>query len=144
MHAQKDASSETARELRRRGGQFLRQVRIDAGLTQLDIAKAIGTPYVSFISQLERGIGRPPPQSYGPYAEALGLDPVEFTTTMLRYYDPWVWKWLGGSPTLATGKGGSRDPLLTDGTKVAPIGGFKTPGDWGGETDIPVEALNDH
>lgn len=75
-------------ELRRKGGEWLREKRIQAGLSQRALGKAVGFDYYTFISQLESGRGRVPPERYAGYAKALGVSPKEFATVMLRYNDP--------------------------------------------------------
>lgn len=74
--------------LRREGGQWLRTQREGAGLSQRQLAARVGADYYTFISQLETGRGRLPPDRYREWAEALGIDPREFVTELMRYYDP--------------------------------------------------------
>jgi transcriptional regulator with XRE-family HTH domain len=75
-------------ELRRAAGEWLRSLRERRGLSQRELAKLVGADYYTFISQLETGRGRVPPDRYELWANALGISPREFVRTMLRYYDP--------------------------------------------------------
>jgi transcriptional regulator with XRE-family HTH domain len=75
-------------DLRREGGRWLKTLREDAGLSQRQLASLVGADYYTFISQLETGRGRIPPDRYADWAEALKLDARTFVTNLLRYYDP--------------------------------------------------------
>lgn len=75
-------------ELRRAAGEWLRKLREQRGLSQRDLARLIGAEYYTFISQLEMGRGRVPPDRYKAWADALGLTPRTFVKTLFRYYDP--------------------------------------------------------
>lgn len=75
-------------ELRRAGGQWLRKLREHRGFSQRELAKRVGADYYTFISQLETGRGRVPPDRYQLWAEALGIDAKLFVKTLLQYYDP--------------------------------------------------------
>lgn len=80
--------------LRRECGSWLKEKREAAGLSQRDIAARVGIEYYTFISQIEAGRGRVPPERYEAYALGLGVDPREFTMTMLRYNEPIVFELL--------------------------------------------------
>lgn len=80
--------------LRRECGQWLKDKREAAGLSQREIAAKVGIEYYTFISQIEAGRGRVPPERYEAYALGLGVDPREFTKTMLRYNEPIVFELL--------------------------------------------------
>ncbi|HUN44748.1 MAG TPA: helix-turn-helix transcriptional regulator, partial [Acetobacteraceae bacterium] len=75
-------------DLRRDGGRWLREQRERAGLSQRQLAERVGAEYYTFISQLETGRGRIPPDRYRVWAEALGLQPRSFVREILRFYDP--------------------------------------------------------
>src|SRR2546427_10573262 len=81
-------SATGVQELRREGGRWLRQCRETAGLSQRQLADLVGAEYYTFISQLETGRGRIPPDRYLLWATAFGVDPKVFVRTLLRYYDP--------------------------------------------------------
>jgi transcriptional regulator with XRE-family HTH domain len=86
-HAQK-LSDPQVQELRKSGGLWLRELREKRGLSQRQLAEAVGADYYTFISQLETGRGRIPPDRYIVWAEALGLRPNAFVKELMKYYDP--------------------------------------------------------
>jgi transcriptional regulator with XRE-family HTH domain len=75
-------------ELRREGGRWLRDLREKAGLSQRDLAQLVQTEYYTFVSQLENGRGRIPPDRYSVWASALDVEPREFVKGLMQYYDP--------------------------------------------------------
>jgi transcriptional regulator with XRE-family HTH domain len=75
-------------ELRREGGKWLREQREKAGLSQRQLADLVGAEYYTFVSQLETGRGRIPPDRYAVWAEALKVEPREFVREIMRFYDP--------------------------------------------------------
>ena len=95
-HSMKDRSSSTALILRKRLGVLLRQAREEAGLTQRDIAAHLGYDYYTMVSQIERGLGRIPPEDLTTWATLLKKDPKEFTRLNLYYTDPYVYEALWG------------------------------------------------
>ncbi len=95
-HTTYDASSAKAKELRKKAGAYVRSLRHAADLTQRDVAQALNLDYYTFISQLESGYGRVPPNLYVPLAQVLGVDPKEFTKSMIKYYDPFTYEGLFG------------------------------------------------
>lgn len=95
------------RSLRREAGRWLKARRESAGLTQAELAERVGLRYYTFVSQVESGVGRAPIESQGAWAEALGLEPGEFARTLLRFYEPELFRLLFGddAPALASGQG---------------------------------------
>jgi transcriptional regulator with XRE-family HTH domain len=81
-------ATEGVQELRREGGRWLRKCREEAGLSQRELAQLVGAEYYTFISQLETGRGRIPPDRYHIWAEALKIPPKDFVQSVLRFYDP--------------------------------------------------------
>src|SRR3974377_2178513 len=75
-------------ELRQRAGRWLKELRESRGLSQRNLAALVGAEYYTFISQLEAGRGRIPPDRYSAWATALGLDQRVFVKTLMQYYDP--------------------------------------------------------
>lgn len=75
-------------EMRREGGRWLKELREKAGLSQRDLAQLVDTEYYTFVSQLENGRGRIPPDKYDLWAKAFNISPKEFVKTLMRYYDP--------------------------------------------------------
>lgn len=86
-HAQKLKDPEV-QELRKAGGLWLRELREKRGLSQRQLAELIGADYYTFISQLETGRGRIPPDRYAVWATALGVRADEFVKQLMRFYDP--------------------------------------------------------
>jgi transcriptional regulator with XRE-family HTH domain len=74
--------------LRREGGLWLKELREKAGLSQRQLADLVGTEYYSFISQLETGRGRIPPDRYEIWAHALNVPARTFVRDLMRFYDP--------------------------------------------------------
>ena len=83
-------------ELRREAGRWLKQRRESVGLSQRQLAELVGTDYYTFISQLETGRGRIPPDKYSVWAKALNLSVREFVLALLPYYDPITFEILFG------------------------------------------------
>ena len=95
-HTTYDASSAKAKELRKQAGSYVRTLRHAADLTQREVAQALHLDYYTFISQLESGYGRVPPNLYIPLAKVLGVNPHEFTREMVKFYDPFTYEGLFG------------------------------------------------
>lgn len=75
-------------ELRKEAGRWLRELREGKGLSQREVAERTRTEYYTFVSQLETGRGRIPPEHYTLWAEALGVEAKVFVRRLMRYYDP--------------------------------------------------------
>lgn len=93
--------SEETRVLRREAGRWLKTVREQAGLTQADLAARVGLKYYTFVSQVESGAGRVPIESQAAWAEAVGHDPADFARTLLRFYEPELYRLLFGEAEAA-------------------------------------------
>jgi transcriptional regulator with XRE-family HTH domain len=91
-------SSELTQKLRTQAGVWLRELREKRGLSQRELAARVGAEYYTFISQLETGRGRIPPDRYLAWAHALGIDKREFVRTLMSYYDPVTYGILFDSP----------------------------------------------
>jgi len=97
--------------LRRACGAWLREKREAARLSQREIASKVGIEYYTFISQIEAGRGRVPPERFEAYANGLGIDPRDFTMTMLRYNEPIIYDLLfANQKDVSAG----REPSLTE------------------------------
>ncbi len=92
VHTTYDASSKQSKRLRKAAGRYLSKCRKDVDLTQRELASKIGLDYYTFISQLECGAGRVPPNLYAPYADAVGIDRKKFGKEMTKYYDPFTYQ----------------------------------------------------
>lgn len=101
-------SDPDVQELRRAGGLWLRGLREKRGLSQRELARLVGAEYYTFISQLETGRGRVPPDRYRLWASALEVDPKLFVKQLLSYYDPITYSILFGDQEVAAlvGDGG--------------------------------------
>lgn len=75
-------------ESRQQAGRWLKELREARRLSQRGLADRVGAEYYTFISQIEAGRGRIPPDRYEFWAAALGVEPKAFVQTLLRYYDP--------------------------------------------------------
>ena len=83
-----------ARKKRIEAGAFIKSLRLahDPKLTQSALADKLKLPYYTFISQVETGTARVPPESQVAWAKALGVDPQEFAKKLLSCYDPHTYK----------------------------------------------------
>jgi transcriptional regulator with XRE-family HTH domain len=90
--SQSKAGSEGAKQHRLKLGVWLRKQREAQGLSQRDLADALGLGYYTFISQLENGRGKIPSSRYRDWADALGQDPKIFVRKLLMHYDPVSYK----------------------------------------------------
>ena len=109
-HPQSRASDDVKR-LRQEAGQWLRSLRERRRLSQRELAEKIGVEYYTFISQLETGRGRIPPDRYRLWAEVLGVEPKEFVRELLRFYDPVTYELLFPSMSVCMAPVAANEPL---------------------------------
>lgn len=76
------------KERRKQAGNWLKQLRARAGLSQIELAQALGLKYYTFVSQVENGFGRVPTESLEGWARALGVEPSVFARELLSHYEP--------------------------------------------------------
>jgi DNA-binding XRE family transcriptional regulator len=89
MSAQENYHSQTeAQALRQEAGRWLKSLREQAGLSQRQLADRVGVEYYTFVSQIESGRGRVPPERYKAWAQAVDVPPATFVRELLRHYDP--------------------------------------------------------
>src|SRR5271169_641834 len=81
-------SSEPAMKSRCQGGQWLKELREARGLSQRQLADKVGVEYYTFVSQLECGHGRIPPDRYLMWAAALDIEARHFVRLLMHFYDP--------------------------------------------------------
>jgi len=93
-----------ARILRKQAGDWLKQKRAEAGLSQVDLAGRLGLKYYTFISQVENGFSRVPTETMQAWATHLGLDPSAFARHLLVYYEPELHRLLFVPPEQDIGK----------------------------------------
>jgi transcriptional regulator with XRE-family HTH domain len=89
-------SGKLTKELRSNAGLWLRELREKRGLSQRALAAKVGAQYYTFISQLETGRGRIPPDRYLVWAKALDVEPRAFVRRLMSYYDPVTYSILFG------------------------------------------------
>lgn len=82
------------KRLRKQAGQWLKELRTRAGLSQIELAAILDFKYYTFISQVENGFGRVPTESLEAWARALGAEPSVFARELLSYYDPELYRLL--------------------------------------------------
>jgi transcriptional regulator with XRE-family HTH domain len=90
-------SDKLTQKLRQSAGHWLRELREQQGLSQRELAEKVGAEYYTFISQLECGRGRIPPDRYLVWARALRVEPREFVLRLMSYYDPVTFDIIFGS-----------------------------------------------
>ncbi len=103
-HPQQGAGPEV-QELRRQAGRLLRQMREQRGFTQRQLAQAVEVEYYTFISQIESGRGRIPPDRYELWAKALNVEARTFVKALTRFYDPITYRLLFGDEVEANSLG---------------------------------------
>ena len=83
-----------ARKKRIEAGAYIKALRLahDPKLTQRELAEKLKLAYYTFVSQIETGTARVPPESQVAWAKALGVDPQEFAKKLLSFYDPYTYK----------------------------------------------------
>ena len=82
------------KKMRREAGAWLKELRSQAGLSQIELAAMLGLKYYTFISQVENGFGRVPTESMEAWGLALGQEPSAFARKLLSYYDPEMYRLL--------------------------------------------------
>jgi len=97
-------------ELRSQAGAWLQELRENRGLSQRGLSERVGLEHYTFISQLENGCGRIPPDCYLTWAEALGVQPREFARKLLSYYDPVTYDLIFGDVSGTPSIGGTFGP----------------------------------
>jgi len=90
------AAGHDVQALRREAGRWLKELRVRQNLTQRELADLVGVEYYTFVSQLEVGRGRIPPDRYEMWAKALGMEPADFVKQLMRFYDPETYRILFG------------------------------------------------
>jgi transcriptional regulator with XRE-family HTH domain len=88
VHPQQGHNNSEVQQLRQEAGRWLKSLREAAQLSQRQLAEKVGIEYYTFISQIESGRGRIPPERYAAFAHAFGLEPAPFVKALMRYYDP--------------------------------------------------------
>jgi transcriptional regulator with XRE-family HTH domain len=80
--------SSSTRDRRKRAGSWLKELREQAGLTQMDVASRVGFKYYAFVSQVENGFSRVPTEKLEAWALTLGVEPPRFARHLMSFYEP--------------------------------------------------------
>lgn len=75
-------------ENRRIVGDYIAELRRAMGLTQLDVAKALGMRDAA-VSAIELGRNSLPPERWMAMADILGVNRRKFAKEITRWYNPW-------------------------------------------------------
>ena len=81
---------------RKLAGLWLKERREAAGLTQRGLAAQTGDYYFTFVSEIESGRGRLPPEKYEIFSNVLGVDSREFAIKMLKFFEPTTYELIFG------------------------------------------------
>ena len=92
----KTVAPDSPSELRKQAGAWLRARRCELGLSQRELAVRVKMEYYTFVSQIEAGRGRIPPDRLRDWAIALEMDSKEFAINLMRYYDPHMYSMVFG------------------------------------------------
>lgn len=76
---------------------YVREARVNAGLTQTELSEALDLTSKQFVSGIETGRTSIPPERIGAFADVLGINRKEFAKTVLRYSNPWLFAELFGA-----------------------------------------------
>jgi transcriptional regulator with XRE-family HTH domain len=82
------------KQQRKLAGDWIKELRAAAGLSQIQLAQRLGLKYYTFVSQIENGFGRVPTESMEAWAHELGVEPREFARRLVAYYDPTLYRLL--------------------------------------------------
>jgi transcriptional regulator with XRE-family HTH domain len=78
----------SSRQGRREAGAWLKELREDAGLTQVALARRLGFKYYAFISQVETGFSHVPTEKLEAWANTLDVPPADFAKRLISFYEP--------------------------------------------------------
>lgn len=92
--AQLAANAPDTKLLRKQAGDWLKDLRKRAGLSQIELAARLNLKYYTFISQVENGFGRVPIESMEAWARALGTPPSDFARHLISLYEPELYRLL--------------------------------------------------
>jgi DNA-binding XRE family transcriptional regulator len=78
------------------GGRWLRQLRLNADLSQAELAKQLGLKRYSYVSQIETGVSRLPLDRVELWAQKLKAEPSQFAEQVISFYEPTLHRLLRG------------------------------------------------
>lgn len=81
-------SKEEADQNRKAAGAYIRELRLQRGLTQKELSKLLELEHYTMISGVENGNNRVPPEALVSWAKALRVNPREFARRLLSHYEP--------------------------------------------------------
>jgi transcriptional regulator with XRE-family HTH domain len=110
-HPQQGFAHEEVLRLRQEAGKWLKGRREAAGLSQRDLAKAVGIDYYTFISQIESGRGRVPPTQMRVWADVLNIPARDFAMHLMKYYDPLSYELIFGDEIAVSAAEQAREEL---------------------------------
>lgn len=90
-----DLENDLSYQYRRRIGLELRDARVSAGLTQVELGKLLGIQGTA-ISGMEVGRASLPPERYEEIAEICGIPKAPWGKFLLRYSNPWLYALIYG------------------------------------------------
>jgi transcriptional regulator with XRE-family HTH domain len=82
------------KQFRKEAGLWLKELRLAAGLSQLELAARLGLRYYTFVSQIENGFGSVPSDRMEAWARCLNVPPKAFARKLLSFYDPELYRLL--------------------------------------------------
>lgn len=92
-----DAHAAMAAKYRLKIGQFVRQLRVGAQMTQTEMGQVIGGVCHTQVSSIENGRNSLPPEQYDALVQHFGLNREEFGEFILRYTNPWLYGLIYGT-----------------------------------------------
>lgn len=91
----------TSKMMRRRYGAKIQEMRETLGLTQRDVAEALGLDYYTMVSQIERGVSKIPVQDVARWALLLRQNLKEFTILYTYWNEPDLYSGIFGIDPVA-------------------------------------------
>lgn len=85
------------RQLKQEEGDMVREYRLAVGMTQGELAEAVGMNNKQTIGAIETGGLHIPPERIIAFCEVFGADPQEFAKRVLRSQNPWIYSALFGA-----------------------------------------------
>lgn len=87
-----DVKTKEHRDLRKAAGQYIKGLRTAQGYTQADLARDLGLEFHTFVSQVETGSRRIPPEDIEKWAQCLKVDVQNFARHLFKFLDPVMYR----------------------------------------------------